>query len=350
MHAFLTGNKTAPKPKPKPEETRKNIPWVEKYRPKTIDDVAHQEEVIAVLKKVLAGSDFPNLLFYGPPGTGKTSTILAAAKQMFGDLYKNRVLELNASDERGISVIRDKVKTFSQVTASAFRSDGKRCPPLKIIILDEADSMTSAAQAALRRTMEKHAKSTRFCLICNYVTRIIGPITSRCAKFRFKPLEGEVLKTRLVNICQSENVNCSDDAMQCLLRVSEGDLRKAITYVQCAFRVRGSDEITEADIAEISGVLPGNAVDGLLETCRSNSYEKVQENVESLMFDGYCGSQILMQVFDAIVVNDQYVNDDQKAVICDTIGTVEKRLMDGANEFIQIMHVCSVIMTEMAKS
>eukprot|EP00242_Pyramimonas_sp_CCMP2087_P007469 CAMPEP_0198213546 /NCGR_PEP_ID=MMETSP1445-20131203/28929_1 /TAXON_ID=36898 /ORGANISM="Pyramimonas sp., Strain CCMP2087" /LENGTH=184 /DNA_ID=CAMNT_0043888205 /DNA_START=117 /DNA_END=668 /DNA_ORIENTATION=- len=179
-------------------------PWVEKYRPRQVNQISHQQEVVNTLEKTLTSNNLPHLLFYGPPGTGKTTTALAIAHQLFGpQLYKTRVMELNASDERGIGVVRNKIKGFASLAVGA-GVPGYPCPPFKIIILDEADCMTEDAQSALRRTMEQYTKVTRFIIICNYVSRIIDPIASRCAKFRYKPLNEEVMSDRLNYICNLE--------------------------------------------------------------------------------------------------------------------------------------------------
>uniref|UniRef100_A0A672Z4G4 Replication factor C (activator 1) 4 n=1 Tax=Sphaeramia orbicularis TaxID=375764 RepID=A0A672Z4G4_9TELE len=289
MQAFLKGaTAQSTKPQkdkatagPSTEKKAKAVPWVEKYRPKCVDEVAFQEEVVAVLKKSLEGADLPNLLFYGPPGTGKTSTILAAARELFGpELYRQRVLELNASDERGIQVVREKVKNFAQLTVAGTRPDGKPCPPFKIIILDEADSMTAPAQAALRRTMEKESRTTRFCLICNYISRIIEPLTSRCSKFRFKPLANQIQEERLLDICEKENLKYTKEGITALVRVSEGDLRKAITFLQSAARLNVDKEITEHAIIEIAGVVPPKVIDNLLNICFRGTFEKLEVAVK----------------------------------------------------------------------
>ncbi|XP_065887520.1 replication factor C subunit 4-like [Dysidea avara] len=342
MDSFLKPQKT----KNTTVEKRK-IPWVEKYRPASVEDVVQQDEVVAVLKKTITGSDLPNLLFYGPPGTGKTSTILAAGRHLFGaELMRSRVLELNASDERGIDVIRERVKQFSQLTAAAVpKENGSLCPPYKIVILDEADFMTTSAQAALRRTMEKQSKTTRFCLICNYISRIIEPLTSRCSKFRFKPLTSEVVERRLQYISEQEKLTCHTEAMGVLLRVSEGDLRRAITLLQSASQLKSDEEITKEDFYNLAGVLPDEKIQGLFKACFSNSYESLDSTVQDILADGYSASQIITQVFDHLV-NQAGINDQQKSEVAERLALVDKRLIDGGDEYLQLMDMCTLMMEQ----
>ncbi len=277
------------------------------------------------------------MLFYGPPGTGKTSTILALAKELYGpEMFRSRVLELNASDERGISIVREKVKDFARMQLSnppPHYKDKYPCPPYKIIILDEADSMTQDAQSALRRTMETYSKITRFCLICNYVTRIIDPLASRCSKFRFKMLDQGNAKKRLEEIAENENVRLDNGAVDTLIRCSEGDLRKAITFLQSASRLVGAvklpmsklnghskkkrldDEedgdpmdvdgtegpmVTVRSIEEIAGVIPANVIGSLIQAmqprARGAVYEAVAKAVTDMVADGWSATQVVTQV------------------------------------------------------
>jgi len=342
-------------------ETHKpvSLPWVEKYRPKTVDEVSYQEEVIKTLKKSIQTGNLPHLLFYGPPGTGKTSTILALAKQLFGPNVHKRVMELNASDERGIDVIRTKVRNFSQVAVSQQTeetisrqgplppSSKFQCPPYKIIILDEADSMTRDAQAALRRTMEQYSHITRFCLICNYISRIIEPLTSRCAKFRFKPLATTVIVERLSHICRCEQVTCSGEVLDTLVQVSEGDMRKAITCLQSAHTFHGVN-ITPENVMSIAGVVPSAKVDQLFKACKSNSFEALQPTVANIIADGYSTHVIISQLHDRIV-GSMDLKNNQKAHILEALANSDKCLIDGADEYLQLLATTSLIMNEMNK-
>jgi replication factor C subunit 2/4 len=275
------------------------------------------------------------MLFYGPPGTGKTSTILALAKELYGpELMKTRVRELNASDERGISMVREKIKDFARIAISEPSAAYKAkypCPPYKIIILDEADSMTQDAQSALRRTMETYSKITRFCLICNYVTRIIDPLASRCSKFRFKSLDQGNAKLRLQEIAEKEGVPLEDGAVDALIKCSDGDLRKAITCLQSAARLVGAtkavdkngiekkevdedgDEVMDTmddktrpgvvtirNIEEIAGVIPEPTLEKLLDAmdprAKGSVYTAVANVVTDLVADGWSATQLLIQV------------------------------------------------------
>jgi len=350
MEAFLkTGKLSNPGEGESQKSVKKDrpIPWVEKYRPKKVDEVSHQEEVVEVLKTAMKGSDLPNLLFYGPPGTGKTTTILAASRDLFGDIWRSRILELNASDERGIAVVRDKIKTFSQQTVS--NSSSTKVPPFKIVILDEADSMTKDAQSALRRTMEKEGRSTRFCLICNYISRIIEPITSRCAKFRFKPLSDTAIKERIRMICDSEDLTLKDDdAFKLLIDSSEGDMRKAITTLQSCSRL--NTNITERDIFEVSGTIPNSWIDRLVNKVgKSGSFDKVDDFVKDLSAEGFSITRIISQVHDTVVGSDK-MTDHQKSAICEKLAVSEARLLDGASEYLQMLDIISFIMNQLSKS
>ena len=307
------------------------------------------------------------MLFYGPPGTGKTSTILALAKELYGpELIKTRVLELNASDERGISIVREKVKNFARMQLSSPSPAYAKqypCPPYKIIILDEADSMTQDAQSALRRTMETYSKITRFCLICNYVTRIIDPLASRCSKFRFKSLDQGNAKKRLEEIAENEGVPLEDGAVDALIKCSEGDLRKAITFLQSAARLvgavrqkredaddddeedamdvdEGSKVVTVKVIEDIAGVIPDETIQSLVKAMQPRSaglvYESVAKVVEDMVADGWSATQVVTQLYQSIIYNEA-IPDKQKNKIVMVFSEADKRLVDGSDEHLSIL-------------
>mmetsp|Transcript_9043 Transcript_9043/g.13543 ORF Transcript_9043/g.13543 Transcript_9043/m.13543 type:complete len:345 (-) Transcript_9043:104-1138(-) len=325
------------------EEAKKSLPWIEKYRPKTLDDIAHQEHVVKALRQTLETGNLPHLLFYGPPGTGKTSTILAVARQLYGpNLLRKRVLELNASSDRGIKAIREKVKTFAKVAVGNQVEKGYPCPPFKIIILDEADSMTKDAQTALRRTMEAHSTVTRFCIICNYVTRIIEPISSRCAKFRFASLSAESMTNKLHTITKSENVNCDEKTLEYLINVSGGDMRRSITTLQTAQNIVGIGEsLTTEDISEISGVIPKKISEDLVEACKAKMFTSFEKRAREVISQGYPVLNLLPQLLD-VIVSDKEFDDIAKSKISIAIADAERKLIDGADEWLQLLQVLSV--------
>jgi replication factor C subunit 2/4 len=348
------------------EEQARLRPWVEKYRPKTIDEVAAQEHTVNVLRKSLMSTNLPHMLFYGPPGTGKTSTILALARQLFGpELMKSRVLELNASDERGISVVREKIKNFAKLAVSNANVDFP-CPPYKIIILDEADSMTHDAQSALRRIMEQYSRITRFCLVCNYVTRIIEPLASRCSKFRFRTLDSISTKDRLQSIATAEGVQFEDGVLDTLITTSDGDLRRAITYLQSASRLHSvggkSSAITPHSIVEIAGVVPDDVVRGLARAIgmparkdddddddmtvdskkgrgADMGFERIRTQVRHVSRQGYSTSQLMVQLHD-YVMHHETLTAARKAKCAIELGQADKDLTDGADEELQLLNLC----------
>ena len=330
------------------EKQQESLPWVEKYRPRKVTDVAHQAEVVRVLQRAVESANLPHLLFYGPPGTGKTSTILAMAKTLYSPAtYRQRVLELNASDERGINVVRTKIKDFASTAVSLKQSEGYPSPPYKIIVLDEADAMTNDAQSALRRTMEQFSKVTRFCIICNYVSRIIQPLASRCAKFRFKPLEAESMVERLRFICEKEQVEADEEAMAAVVRCSGGDMRKAVTLIQSAHQY-GPDGVNAATVFELSSVVPDDEMTALMQSAATSSFENVKKQVTDVVAAGYPASQILMQIHD-VVLADASMSDKEKGVVMEQIAKSDDCLADGADDFLQLMTTMMTVMTAKAQ-
>ncbi|XP_046818903.1 replication factor C subunit 5 isoform X1 [Vespa crabro] len=254
-------------------KTFTNLPWVEKYRPKKLEELISHEEILKTINKFIDENQLPHLLLYGPPGTGKTSTILACARKLYKPAqFNSMVLEMNASDDRGIGIVRGQILNFAS-TGTMYRSG------FKLIILDEADAMTNDAQNALRRIIEKYTENVRFCIICNYLGKIIPALQSRCTKFRFGPLQSEQILPRLNDVIEQENLKVTDDGKQALMTLCGGDMRKVLNILQSTWLAFGS--VTEETVYSCVGhPLPvdiKNIANWLLNESYELSYCKIQD-------------------------------------------------------------------------
>lgn len=207
-----------------------NEPWIEKHRPQTLKEIKSHDKITNTLNQLIQTKSFPHVLLYGPPGTGKTSSIMACANEMYGNNLKYMVIELNASDDRGIKVVRDKIKKFVIASSALCDTETK----FKLIILDEIDAMTDDAQAILKRIMEQYSDNARFCLICNYINKINPALISRCVMFKFSPLSLSDLRKTIKKVSKKENVKLSSEALNTMIKVSNGDMRKLINILQSA--------------------------------------------------------------------------------------------------------------------
>ena len=312
--------------------------WVEKYRPTHLDDITSQDIVIQTLKNVLLTKKLPHLLFHGPSGCGKTSTILALVNELFGEnIQMNRVIELNASDERGINVIRDKIKKYAKQIMNTNNDN----PPWKLIILDEADTMTSDSQFALRRIMEQYSKITRFCIICNYHTKIIDPIISRCSVFHFKPINNDEIINKLKYICTNENVLYTQDILHKIIELSRGDLRKAINFLQKCYSTY-SNNISIDILNNISGIIPIDVFNSLFENILNKNIKNVNNIIMNIHNDGYSlVNQILLFHNYILQMN---IDCYKKANILQMLSMIDHSLIKGCNEYIQFMKFIYYIM------
>jgi replication factor C small subunit len=307
-----------------PETARGEI-WIEKYRPQTLDEVAGHDDITARLKRYVERDDLPNLLFSGPAGVGKTTCAVAIAKELYGDDWEQHFLELNASDQRGIDVVRDRIKNFARSSFGGYN--------YRIIFLDEADSLTSDAQSALRRTMEQFSNNTRFILSCNYSSKIIDPIQSRCATFRFGPIDEEAVAEQILEIADAEGIETTEDGIDALVYAADGDMRKAINALQAA-AVMG-EVVDEEGVFKITSTARPEEIAEMVTHAIEGDFSKARSILDDLLTNkGMAGGDIIDQLHRSVWEFD--LDDEATVRLMDRVGEVDYRITEGANEQVQL--------------
>jgi replication factor C small subunit len=299
--------------------------WVEKYRPETLAEIAGQEAITERLQSYVDRDDLQHMLFSGQAGIGKTTAAMAIAHELYGDDWADNFLELNASDERGIDVVRDRIKSFARTSFGGVN--------YRIIFLDEADALTSDAQSALRRTMEQFSNNVRFILSCNYSSQIIDPIQSRCAVFRFSPLSDEAVGGQIRTIADQEDLAVSDDGVEALVYAADGDMRKAINGLQAASATGGA--VDEEAVFAITSTARPEEIKAMVEAALDGDFTAARASLDELLTEeGIAGGDIIDQIHRSVWEFE--MSDDQAVQVLDRVGETDFRITEGANERIQL--------------
>jgi replication factor C small subunit len=299
--------------------------WIEKYRPRRLDDIVGQDTITERLQSYVDRDDLSHMLFSGPAGVGKTTSSIAIARELYGEDWEENFLELNASDERGIDVVRDRIKSFARTSFGGH--------DYRIIFLDEADALTSDAQSALRRTMEQFSNNVRFILSCNYSSQIIDPIQSRCAVFRFSPLGDEAVAEETRHIAGQEGIEVTEDGMDALVYAADGDMRKAINALQAASVTGGV--VDEAAVYAITSTARPEEIREMVQQAIDGDFTAARSTLDRLLTDeGIAGGDVIDQMHRAIWEFD--LEEEAAVRLLDRIGETEYRITRGANERIQL--------------
>jgi len=300
--------------------------WIEKYRPRRLDDMVGQKDIVVRLKSYVKTGNLPHLLFAGSAGVGKTTAAVALAREFFGESWQTNFREMNASDERGIDVVRNQIKEFARTSPLGGAQ-------FKILFLDEADALTTDAQAALRRTMETYARTCRFILSCNYSSKIIDPIQSRCAIYRFRPLDREAIIEEIRRIAAAEGLTVSEEALDAIVYVAAGDMRKAINALQGAAII--SPEIDEKMIYSITATARPDEIDELLDLSIAGRFDEAEKVLSDLTrVRGIAPNELINQCYRALIQRD--IDRPLKVKLIDALGEADFRLSEGANSDIQM--------------
>lgn len=304
-------------------------PWVEKYRPQKLEDIVGQKQIIARLQKYVGEESMPNLMFTGPAGVGKTTTALALVKSILGEYWRQNFLELNASDARGIETVRNNIKNFCRLKPVG--------APFRIIFLDEVDNMTKDAQHALRREMEMYTKTASFILSCNYSSKIIDPIQSRCAIFRFTPVKGEEIKERLQYICEQESAKADDQGLESIVYFAEGDMRKAVNVLQAA--TSEGETITEDSVYEVVSKAKPQDIGNMINKALMGDFMGARTLLrETMVLQGTSGEDMVTQIYQD--VSKRVIEGKMDASIymdlIEAIAECDFRIREGANPRIQL--------------